>query len=212
PSGWLVDIASSHPPSQIVSESPLERLSGAEQERLHGAFGGAERLGHVAVRQPVHPGQQEGGPLLRRQLRHERFEPLSELPGRGTLFRRHGGGVGQGRSLGTLLAVAPIPQVDPEVPFGTPHLVQAEVRGDREQPGGEAALRTVAMSEAEDLDEYVLRHLLGPGLAADEPASELEDARAELPKEVLERRLLTTLAPEHQRDVRVRRRGGKTAP
>src|SRR5439155_77618 len=28
-SGWLVDIASSHPPSQIVSESPLERLGGA---------------------------------------------------------------------------------------------------------------------------------------------------------------------------------------
>src|SRR5262249_40783873 len=69
-----------------------------------------------------------------------------------------------------------LPKVDPQLALGSPELVQAEVGGDGEHPRRQLALRPVALPKPEHLDEHVLRDLLGPRLAAHQPAHVLQDA------------------------------------
>src|SRR6266404_2733573 len=153
---------------QVLPERLLEGLGGAEEERLHRPLRAAERLRHVAVGEAVDPREEERRALL-------------------GWYRR---GVGELRALAAVVVVAPrLPEVHSEATLGAADLVQAEVGRDGEEPGREAALRAVAVAEAEDLHEDVLGHFFGPGLAADQPARVLDDARAELLEEVLEGRL-----------------------
>src|SRR6266516_4837700 len=171
---------------QVLPERLLERLGSAEEERLHRPLRAAERLGHVAVGEAVDTREEEGCTLLRRQLADRRLELTRQLAGRCALLGRGRRGGGELRALAAVVVVPRLPEVDPEVPLGAPELVQAEVGGDGEEPGREAALGPIALAEAEDLHEDILGHLLGAGLAPDQPARVLEDARAELLEEILE--------------------------
>src|SRR5438445_2336293 len=172
---------------QVFAERLLEGLGGAEEERLHCPLRAAERLRHVAVGEAVDPREEERRALFGRQLADRRLQlPRQLAAGRGLLGcgRR---GVGELRALAAVVVVAPrLPEVHSEATLGAPDLVQAEVGRDGEEPGREAALRPVAVAEAEDLYEDVLGHFLGPGLAADQPPRVLDDARAEFLEEVLE--------------------------
>src|SRR5437016_3060779 len=195
---------------EVLPQRPLERLGGAEEERLHRALRAAERLGHVAVGEAVDPREEQRRPLLRRQLLDRGFQLARQLAARRALLGRRRRGVGELRALAAILVLAPsLPEVHPQATLGAPDLVQAEVGRDGEQPGREAALGPVALPEAEDLHEDVLGHLLGPGLAADQPACVLEDARAELLEEILEGRLVPRLEAEHQGHVGVGRGPGR---
>src|SRR5436190_18566131 len=202
---------------QVLPERLLERLGSAEEERLHRPLRAAERRGHVAVGEAVDTREEKGCALLRRQLADRRLELTGLLAGGCALVGGGGRGVGGVGAVAAVVVVPRLPEVDPEVPLGAPELVQAEVGGDGEEPGREAALGPIALAEAEDLHEDGLGHLLGAGLAPDQPARVLEDARAELLEEILEGRLVPRLEAEHQghigvgggpsRDGRGRRRG-----
>ena len=122
--------------------------------------------------------------------------------------------IGQRGLLPALVLLArALPQIDPQLALGTPELVQTEVGGDREHPGGQPALGAVAQPEAEDLDEDVLRDLLGTRLVADQPADVLQDARPEALEQLRKRRLVPLPAPRSmRRDVGVGRRGGTSDP
>src|SRR5947199_3391902 len=188
---------------QVLPERLLERLGSAEEERLPRPFRAAERRGHVAVGEAVDTREEKGCALLRRQLADRRLELTRQLAGRCALLGRGRRGGGELRALAAVVVVPRLPEVDPEVPLGAPELVQAEIGGDGEEPGREAALGPVAVAEAEDLHEDVLGHLLGAGLAADQPARVLEDAWAELLEEILEGRLVARLEAEHEGHVGV---------
>src|SRR5438093_11254557 len=184
---------------QVLSERLLEGLGGAEEERLHCPLRAAERLRHVAIGEAVDPREEERRALFGRQLADRRLQLPRQLAARRALLGCDRRGVGELRALAAVVVVAPrLPEVHSEATLGAPDLVQAEVGRDGEEPGREAALRPVAVAEAEDLYEDVLGHFLGPGLAADQPARVLDDARAELLEEVLEGRLVPGLEAEHE--------------
>src|SRR5947209_16859210 len=184
---------------QVVPERLLERLGGAEEERLHRPLRAAERRGHVAVGEAVDAREEERGALLRRQLADRGLQLARELAARRALLGRGRRRVGELRALAAVVLITPsLPDVDPKATLRAADLVQAEIGGDGEEPGREAALGPVAVAEAEDLHEDVLGHLLGAGLATDQPARVLEDARAELLEEILEARLVPRLEAEHQ--------------
>src|SRR5206468_68944 len=129
---------------QVLPERLLERLGSAEEERLHRPLRAAERRGHVAVGEAVDTREEKGCALLRRQLADRRLELTRQLAGRCALLGRDRRGVGELRALAAVVVVPRLPEVDPEVPLGAPELVQAEVGGDGEEPGREAALGPVA--------------------------------------------------------------------
>src|SRR5438876_1328134 len=184
---------------QVLPERLLEGLGGAEEERLHCPLRAAERLRHVAVGEAVDPREEERRALFGRQLADRRLQLPRQLAARRALLGRDRRGVGELRALAAVVVVASrLPEVHSEATLGAADLVQAEVGRDGEEPGREAALRPVAVAEAEDLHEHVLGHFLGPGLAADQPARVLDDARAELLEEVLEGRLVPGLEAEHE--------------
>src|SRR5262249_8731178 len=153
----------------------LEALGRTEEERLHRALGAAERVGDVAIREPVDPRQQQGGALLAGKPGHGGLEPPRELTPGGALLRGDRIGSRELRSLASLLGVAPHPDVHPQLALRAAELVETEVRRDREDPRRESALRTVAVAEAEDLHEHVLSELLGLRRAPDEPPRVLDD-------------------------------------
>src|SRR5437870_12142877 len=182
---------------QVLPERLLEGLGGAEEERLHCPLRAAERLRHVAVGEAVDPREEERRALLGRQLADRRLQLTRQLAARCALLGCDRRGVGELRALAAVVVVASrLPEVHSEATLGAADLVQAEVGRDGEEPGREAALRAVAVAEAEDLHEDVLGHFLGPGLAADQPARILDDARAELLEEILEGRLVPGLEAE----------------
>src|SRR6266849_10091006 len=176
---------------EVLPERLLERLGGAEEKRLHRPLGAAEGLGHVAVGEPIDAREEQRRTLLRRQVADRRLELTRQFAARRTFLGRDRRGVGELRTLAALLVVPFLPQIDAQTALGAPDLVQAEVGRDGVEPGREAALGAVALAEAEDLHEDVLGHLLRTGLAADQPARVLEDARGELLEELLEGVLVT---------------------
>src|SRR6266702_6234935 len=183
---------------QVLPERLLEGLGGAEEERLHCPLRAAERLRHVAVGEAVDPREEERRALLGRQVADRRLQLTRQLAARRALLGCDRRGVGELRALAAVVVAPRLPEVHSEATLGAADLVQAEVGRDGEEPGREAALRPVAVAEAEDLHEHVLGHFLGPGLAADQPARVLDDARAELLEEVLEGRLVPGLEAEHE--------------
>src|SRR5207245_8336979 len=104
--------------------------------------------------------------LLGRRLAGRRLQLPRQLAARRALLGCDRRGVGELRALAPVVVVAPrLPEVHSEATLGAPDLVQAEVGRDGEEPGREAALRPVAVAEAEDLYEDVLGPFLGPGFA-----------------------------------------------
>src|SRR2546428_8668868 len=149
---------------QVLPQRLLEGRGGAEEERLHGPLGAAERLRHVAVGEAVDPREEERRALLGRQLADRRLQLPRQLAARRALLGCDRRGVGELWALPAVLVVPRLPEVHSEATLGAADLVQAEVGRDGEEPGREAALRAVAVAEAEDLHEDVLGHLLGSGL------------------------------------------------
>src|SRR5438046_9031881 len=138
---------------QVLPERLLERLGGAEEERLHRPLRTAERLGHVAVGEAVDTREEEGCTLLRRQLADRRLELTRQLAGRCALLGRGRRGVGELRALAAVVVVPRPPEVDPEVPLGAPEFGQAGVGGQGGERGRAAALGPIARAEAETLPQ-----------------------------------------------------------
>src|SRR5438552_1217208 len=89
---------------EVLPQRPLERLGGAEEERLHRALRAAERLGHVAVGEAVDPREEQRRPLLRRQLLDRGFQLARQLAARRALLGLRRRGVGPGRAAARALS------------------------------------------------------------------------------------------------------------
>src|SRR5262249_21872254 len=170
--------------SQEFLQRRLQRLGCAEDERLDGTFGTAERGADVLVVEAVHPREQHGGPLLGGERGQGRLESCRQLTPRRPRLGIDRSRVGELRALALLLAIARAQEVDASPPLRTPQIVQAEVGDDLVEPGAEARVGAITRAEPEDLDEHILDDFLRTCVAADEPASVAEHPGAVLAEEL----------------------------